>query len=64
MDELSTKVIMYRAKHNLSQKEMGALIGVSGQMISFAETGRHIGKVTRTKLEILFNQDKRKGEEK
>ena len=64
MDELSTKVIMYRAKHNLSQKELGELIGVTGQMISFAESGKHIGKITKAKLEILFNEDKRKGEEK
>ena len=64
MDELSTQVLMYRARHNLSQKEMGELIGVTGQMISFAESGKHIGKVTRAKLIMLINADKRKGEEK
>jgi len=64
MDDLRTKVLLYRAKHNLTQKELGEIIGVTAQTISFAETGIHIGKMTRAKLEILINSDKKKGEEK
>lgn len=57
LHELAEKVILYRARHNLTQREFGELVGVKGQTISFLENGKHIGKMTRLKIELILEKE-------
>jgi len=49
------KVKMYRKKHNLTQKELGALLGVTPDYVSQIERGRIPGIETAKKIAEIFN---------
>lgn len=40
-EELREKVILYRAEHNLSQKELATMVGVTSITIFNIENGTH-----------------------
>lgn len=50
---LQEQIIRYRAKNNLSQKEFGALIGLTKQTISGIENGKSASKLTEEKIRLL-----------
>lgn len=49
------KVKLYRKKHNLTQKDLGALLNVTPDYISQIERGRIPGMETAKKIAEIFN---------
>lgn len=49
------KVKLYRKKHNLTQKDLGALLDVTPDYISQIERGRIPGMETAKKIAEIFN---------
>lgn len=49
------KVKLYRKKHNLTQKQLGLLLGVTPDYISQIERGRIPGIETAKKIAEIFN---------
>lgn len=55
MDELKEKIIFFRAKHRLTQKEFAKICGVTPQTISNIENGyQDAMRVTQLKIEIAM----------
>ena len=55
--DFAKEIVIYRAKHGLTQTDLAKKIGVTMITIHRAEQGS-CGKVTRAKLEELFKEDK------
>ncbi len=54
MNDLANRIINYRAKHRLSQKEMADRCGVSAQTISCIERGyQKPNKLTLAKIDLV-----------
>lgn len=54
MDELANKMIMYRAKHRLTQEQMAKRCGVSTMTISLIERGiQKPNRVTLAKIQMI-----------
>lgn len=61
---LQEKILRYRARHNLTQKEFGELIGVTNQTVYAIENGlQDPGKMTMMRIEILFEKEGEKEKE-
>lgn len=57
MSELSNKMIEYRAKERISQKELAKRVGVTLQTINSIENGlQEPSKVTRVKIDLVINR--------
>jgi len=57
-DNIGKRMLMYRARHKMSQTEFGKMIGVSKQSISNFETGfSYPGKMTRLRFELLLKSE-------
>lgn len=57
MSELSNKMIEYRAKERISQKELAKRVGVTLQTINSIENGlQEPSKVTRAKIDLVINR--------
>ena len=55
---LQERMIEYRAKHNLSQKELGDLCGVSMQTINSVENDiQEPSKLTVAKIELVVGKE-------
>lgn len=55
--ELANKIIMYRARHNISQVEMAKRCNVTAQTISNIETGvAHPSKITVIKIKNIIGE--------
>lgn len=59
MTKLAKRILMYRAKHGLSQRALAKQIGISETTIVGIETGRlkNISKLTKAKLELMLNEE-------
>jgi DNA-binding XRE family transcriptional regulator len=53
--KLSERMIAYRAKNNLTQTDLGKLLGLHYVTISRIEKTDSCSKVTRVKIENLLN---------
>lgn len=59
-DELAGRMILYRAKHRLSQQELADKCGVSKQTIYSLESGYQTPtKVTLAKIELVIGSDEK-----
>lgn len=59
MSKLADRLIVYRAKHRLSQKELAERCGVSSQTIHSIENGyQKPSKVTLAKILMVVGGDK------
>jgi len=59
LKELIDKMIEYRAKNDLSQREFAEKAGVSLQTINSVETGlQEPSKVTKAKIELVLKGEK------
>jgi ribosome-binding protein aMBF1 (putative translation factor) len=47
--EVATRVVAYRAEHNLSQEELGHLLGISQPAVARIEAGAHEPSLSRLK---------------
>ena len=56
MTELAEKMIAYRAKHNMTQKELASRCNVSELTIINAERGRSVTNLTRGKIELVGDE--------
>lgn len=58
MPNLSTKIFDYRAKHKLSQKEFGRLIGLDKTVISRIEGNRYLSKKSKVirRVQMFFEE--------
>ena len=54
--DFEEKIIMYRANHNLTQKELAEKCGVAMQTIYRAEKGQ-FGKLVKAKIEKVIMED-------
>lgn len=59
MDELSSKILQYRAKHNISQEEFAKRCKVTKQTIWEIESGKrkHVTALTETKIKNVLKED-------
>lgn len=56
--DLSERIIRYRAKHRITQKEMAQRCGITPQTLCYIETGQQTpGKMTQTKIELVLETD-------
>lgn len=56
MKELSERMIEYRAKERISQKELARRVGVTLQTINSIENGlQEPSKVTRAKIDLVIS---------
>ena len=61
--ELSKKMIEYRAKENISQKELANRVGVSLQTINSIENGlQEPSKLTEAKIYLIIEGKEKEGE--
>ena len=57
---LEEKIIRYRAKHRLSQKQMADLCGITLQTLCNVENGIQTpGKITVTKIQLVLEEDEK-----
>ena len=55
---LQERMIQYRAKHDISQRELAEKVGVSVQTINSVENGTQTpAKVTQAKIELVIGKD-------
>lgn len=54
MTELAKEVIYYRARHDLTQEEMGKRCGVDRTIIIDVEHDRPVSKLTEAKIRIVL----------
>lgn len=55
--ELGERILQYRAKHRLSQRQMAILLGENHNAISWLETGRHKPqKMKEVRLTLKMNE--------
>lgn len=58
MSELSDKMVVYRALHRISQRELAKLCGVSVQTICSVETGQQSpSRITETKIRLIVDKE-------
>ena len=56
--ELKDEILKYRAKHNLSLRDMAKKCGISTQTLCSVENGiQNPSKLTEGKIRILLEQD-------
>lgn len=53
---LSEKMVEYRAKHNLTQKQLAELCGLTAQTIVKAEQGKPLTRLTEKKIELKIKE--------
>ena len=54
---LSDKMVEYRAKHNLTQKQLAELCGLTAQTIVKAEQGKPLTRLTAKKIELKIKEE-------
>lgn len=54
---LSEKMVEYRAKHNLTQKQLAELCGLTAQTIVKAEQGKPLTRRTAKKIELIIKEE-------
>lgn len=54
---LSDKMVEYRAKHNLTQKQLAELCGLTAQTIVKAEQGKPLTRLTAKKIELTIKEE-------
>ena len=57
---LSEKMVEYRAKHNLTQKKLAELCGITAQTVVKAEQGKPLTRLTAKKIELRLSQEPQK----
>lgn len=58
MNKLADRILIYRAKENLSQAALAKRVGVSVQTINSIENGsQEPGKLTRAKIELVIEKE-------
>lgn len=58
---LGEKIIMYRAKHNMTQKQFAELVGLSTQTVYLIESElQNPKKITVAKIELVLKGDEEK----
>lgn len=56
--DLQERIIRYRAKHRLTQREMAVLCGISISTLNSVETDQQTpGKLTLAKIELVLEGD-------
>lgn len=61
---LSDRIVRYRARHKLSQREFAKKVGLSLQTVNSIETGQQEpSRVTVAKIDLLLEEDERKDAE-
>lgn len=55
--ELSEKMVEYRAKHNLTQKQLAELCGITAQTVVKAEQGKPLTRLTAKKIELAIKEE-------
>lgn len=56
---LQEKMIEYRAKERITQKELAERVGISTQTVNSVENGLQTpSKVTQAKIELVIGKDK------
>lgn len=56
--DLTEKMIRYRAKHRLTQKQFAEMCGISQQTLCSVETGQQIpGKMTLAKIMLAMEEE-------
>lgn len=64
MNSISTDMIMYRAKHRLSQTDCANKAGITLQTWNQVECGRqNPSRVTEAKIRLIITEEKKGGEE-
>lgn len=56
MTELAEKMVAYRAKHNMTQRELALKCKVSEVTIINAERGKRTTNLTRGKIELAMSE--------
>ena len=56
MGELRLRMIKYRAKHRLTQKELAERVGISPPTLVSAENERDISELTRQKILVYLDE--------
>lgn len=59
MTGLALECFTYRAKHRLSQKEMGQKCGVDRTQIIAVEKGRPVSRMTETKIRLVLEANEK-----
>lgn len=54
--ELSNRIVEYRARHRLTQRDFSKLAGISEPTLAKAENGQHIGKIATAKIIIAMEE--------
>ena len=63
MTDLTTRLTLYRARHDLNKKQLGAMIGVTGSTICKWESGRNKPSCANLRrIESLLEDDKINGD--
>lgn len=58
MNKLPDRILVYRAKENLSQAALAKRVGVSVQTINSIENGsQEPGKLTKAKIELVIGKE-------
>ena len=58
MNKLADRILVYRAKENLSQAALAKRVGVSVQTINSIENGlQEPGKLTKAKIELVIGKE-------
>lgn len=58
MEELANRMLVYRAKHRLSQKEFAELVGLSTMTVNSIESGRQTpSALTKTKIMLVLDKE-------
>lgn len=59
MTDLTTRITLYRVRHDLNKKQLGAMVGVTGSTICKWESGRNKPSYKNLKrIEALLEDDK------
>ena len=56
-EKLSDKMVEYRAKHNLTQKQLAELCGITAQTVIKAEQGKPLTRRTAKKIELEIKEE-------
>lgn len=56
-EKLSEKMVEYRAKHNLTQKQLAELCGITAQTVVKAEQGKPLTRLTAKKIELAIKEE-------
>lgn len=57
MSELSDKMVRFRAKHRINQKQLAQMCGLSTQTINSVETGQqNPSRVTEAKIRLVVEE--------